>query len=407
MKRRALAEAWAPVIYQEIEPTEWLSRPGFSASDQIVDFFFDQNLNLRDSANSIYSLSHEQMEKLNRGTTLYYSVLETRSHFYLNYTVYHAVDLNGFKHANDTENIWMVVEKDGSELGKFVVMVTNAHGYPMIYALDAHVQSKWREQIRMSFGQKFLPYLDVNSVAHHEESPLEFVQRQESTSLKVFSARRSHALYKFRQEAYAQTLTRPANHVAPRGIFYFSKSCMECFSDLSLRSAERRIPYELVELEGVVAKMIHLQKNLNGSSGLEMAARSRVESNFPVVFSEEEDEPASGEDEGSSGEGPLEEEEVWNAGFQMTPSQWPRALAAGVGESRAAASLFHTVSFKTPYKLRDPASVHQFLAGSSFRISKDYLWNPYLNARDARKSYEDSSTTHLVGMNSIANELMQ
>lgn len=76
---------------------------------------------------------------------LYYDVLETPTHWFLHYHTFHPRDWNNSFfgtcgpdpdcHENDTENLLIMVQKDGSTFGRFRMMQTMAHGNFYQYAL--------------------------------------------------------------------------------------------------------------------------------------------------------------------------------------------------------------------------------------------------------------------------------
>jgi hypothetical protein len=75
---------------------------------------------------------------------VYYSVIESETHWFLFYSLFHPRDYiqwgdcaaEGGCHENDMESIQLVVEKDGSAFGRLAVMETLAHGNIYLYTHD-------------------------------------------------------------------------------------------------------------------------------------------------------------------------------------------------------------------------------------------------------------------------------
>jgi hypothetical protein len=111
-----LAFQHAPVHYQDTDSSDY-------ASDYITAFDFD--------ADRITTNNWD-----NRGNglwpaTVYYSVVESCSHYFLTYAFYHPRDWTDTafdqEHENDLEGVLMAVRKDGSAYGKLEGMITVFH----------------------------------------------------------------------------------------------------------------------------------------------------------------------------------------------------------------------------------------------------------------------------------------
>lgn len=142
--RDSLAQHWAPVYYQETNDP---------VKDLYTAFDFDDNWNGDDQ--------QENMECWNDSTkcntadnpnsmcagqkcplvaTTYYTVIETDTHWFIQYMPYHPLDYKATNgHENDTESILMVVEKDGSQFGKLQFMETRFHIYWYQYSNDPSI----------------------------------------------------------------------------------------------------------------------------------------------------------------------------------------------------------------------------------------------------------------------------
>lgn len=139
---QALAYHWAPVVFQDTN--EIL---GHGRYDYITSWRFDDAIDLNgplgrpDLSNNWENAATEPLP-----AHVYYSVIETEGHFYLGYFFYHPRDWGDlgkdddpksfFQHQHDLEGITMVVEKNGSEFGQFVLMYTQAHDDTYYFFLD-------------------------------------------------------------------------------------------------------------------------------------------------------------------------------------------------------------------------------------------------------------------------------
>lgn len=116
-QRRRVAERWAPTIYQETRDKR----------DLLAAFDFDGDWDLSNNA------AHVNSAPL--AAVVYVSVLETATHWFLNYLPYHPVDSKSPSgHDHDTEHITMVVRKDGSDTGRLEVVETRFHKVNYQYA---------------------------------------------------------------------------------------------------------------------------------------------------------------------------------------------------------------------------------------------------------------------------------
>jgi hypothetical protein len=116
---RALAEHYAPVIFQE-------------SRSAVLDFItrFDYDGDWRGDNNWRNAYLHDLPGYA------YYSVIESTRHYFITYAFYHARDYTakpyeGFapkaEHENDMEGCTLTVEKDGSPFGKVILLETLAH----------------------------------------------------------------------------------------------------------------------------------------------------------------------------------------------------------------------------------------------------------------------------------------
>jgi hypothetical protein len=119
---RQLAERWAPVLAQET----WFQ----PKSDYIARFDFDNDWR-----------GDNNWDNLDTGSSqafVHYAVMETATHWFLIYNVFHPRDYSdkciaGSCHENDNEGLILTVLKDGTPTGRLQVMETLAHNN--IYSL--------------------------------------------------------------------------------------------------------------------------------------------------------------------------------------------------------------------------------------------------------------------------------
>lgn len=82
----------------------------------------------------------------NLAAYVYYSVVETKTHWFLFYSLFHPRDYERWCfplvcHENDLESIQLVVRKDGTSFGQLQVMETLAHSDIYLYVADPAVQA--------------------------------------------------------------------------------------------------------------------------------------------------------------------------------------------------------------------------------------------------------------------------
>lgn len=114
--REELAFHYAPVHYQDTASADY-------RSDYITAFDYDYDMNATNNWD-------------NRGdaqwpATVYYSVVESCSHYFITYAFYHPRDWSNIvfdqEHENDLEGALMMVRKNGSDYGALEGMITVFH----------------------------------------------------------------------------------------------------------------------------------------------------------------------------------------------------------------------------------------------------------------------------------------
>jgi hypothetical protein len=110
-----LAYRWAPIHYQDTSSAN-------STADYLGPVDYDRDWNTRNNWENLPENSP------NLVGTVYYSVVETGTHWFVVYAYFHPRDwkLLG-SHENDMEGLVVAVRKDGSEYGALEAMVTIAH----------------------------------------------------------------------------------------------------------------------------------------------------------------------------------------------------------------------------------------------------------------------------------------
>jgi hypothetical protein len=115
-----LAYRWAPVHYQDTDDTD-------ADADYLTAVDYDGDWNAKNN----WENQDDDLGRLR--ATVYYSVVETGTHWYIVYSFFHPrdwVDYPDFgldTHENDMEGAMAIVRKDGSAYGKLEGMVTVFH----------------------------------------------------------------------------------------------------------------------------------------------------------------------------------------------------------------------------------------------------------------------------------------
>jgi hypothetical protein len=110
-----LAYRWAPIHYQDTAASD-------STADYLGPVDYDGDWDTQDNWEDLPGHSG------NLVGTVYYSVAETATHWFLVYAFYHPRDWKlSNPHENDVEGLLEVVRKDGSEFGTLEAIVTLAH----------------------------------------------------------------------------------------------------------------------------------------------------------------------------------------------------------------------------------------------------------------------------------------
>ncbi len=124
-----LVEHYAPFIAQET----WFN----PKADYLARFDYDKNWKGDDN--------WENLEKGSSQAFVYYAVMETKTHWFLQYNFFHARDYSdicivGTCHENDNEGLILTVRKDNSKFGKLEVMETLAHNNIYSFSNDRSIK---------------------------------------------------------------------------------------------------------------------------------------------------------------------------------------------------------------------------------------------------------------------------
>jgi hypothetical protein len=136
----ALASRWAPVHYQDTDSSDY-------DADYLSTVDFDGDWNAQNNWES----QDDSVARLIG--SVYYSVVETSTHWFIVYSYYHARDWTEFdpfelsSHENDMEGSLLVVRRDGSEFGVLEAMVTVAHSNFYSYTPAGSPYTSGRESI--------------------------------------------------------------------------------------------------------------------------------------------------------------------------------------------------------------------------------------------------------------------
>jgi hypothetical protein len=122
--REDVAKHWAPVFQQEVR----------DGKDLFTAYDFDGNWAGDDNDENLAACLEGQ-KACDLSAKVYFTVIETSSHWFVQYLPYHATDsktTNGHEH--DTESVLVVVAKDASATGKLLAVEMRFHSEWFIYA---------------------------------------------------------------------------------------------------------------------------------------------------------------------------------------------------------------------------------------------------------------------------------
>jgi hypothetical protein len=165
---RYLAERWAPLLAQET----WFQ----PKSDMPARFDFDGDWQGDNN--------WDNMETGSSQAYVYYAAMETATHWFLIYNVFHPRDYSdkcvaGSCHENDNEGLILTIRKDGSEFGQLQAMETLAHNNVYTATLDSRLRNGAHD-------------IDGRIELHDQRSPIVFI---ESGGHGIYPSASRHSRY--------------------------------------------------------------------------------------------------------------------------------------------------------------------------------------------------------------------
>jgi len=165
---RALAEHWAPFIAQET----WFT----PKADYLARFDLDGDWQGSDNWEDALVGSSQAY--------VYYEAMETRTHWFLIYNMFHPRDYSdkcvaGSCHENDNEGLILTIRKDGTPYGSLQVMETLAHNNVYSHVADSSIGSG-------------IHNIDGGIELYQESHPVAFI---ESGGHGVYGSTSSHARF--------------------------------------------------------------------------------------------------------------------------------------------------------------------------------------------------------------------
>jgi hypothetical protein len=172
---RKLAEHYSPFIAQET----WFQ----PKADYIARFDYDGDWK-----------GDNNWESLNTGSSqayVYYAVMETSTHWFLIYNIFHPRDYSdkcvaGTCHENDNEGLILTIAKNDTEYGSLQVMETLAHNNIYSYRHDRRVRNN-------------VHGIDDSLEIFRQSHPVVFI---ESGGHGVYGSRGSHSRYNLKEDHF-------------------------------------------------------------------------------------------------------------------------------------------------------------------------------------------------------------
>ncbi|AZR72992.1 hypothetical protein BBF96_06035 [Anoxybacter fermentans] len=123
-----LAQHWAPRFYHDTNVNYDYEAEYFTL------FNYDSNWKGIDNWENLYNYP--------KYSYIYYSVVETETHWFINYDAFHPRDDGPLfdQHENDFEGAVLAIKKDGSTYGSLHVMITMAHDDWNVYTNDPNIR---------------------------------------------------------------------------------------------------------------------------------------------------------------------------------------------------------------------------------------------------------------------------
>jgi hypothetical protein len=149
----SLARHWAPVIHQgAASEQDFLTR---------VDYDGDW----------VGNNNWENLPTGDLSAWVYYSVIETETHWFIFYSLFHPRDYEPYCfpilcHENDLESIQLVVFKDGTQFGRLQVLETLAHSHIYLYRAASEVEGGFLRVLSEVIWEGGHPVVYVETYGH-------------------------------------------------------------------------------------------------------------------------------------------------------------------------------------------------------------------------------------------------
>ena len=183
-KKKEIAQKFAPVLCHELSRNK--KKRIFDCFSSIK-FTEDDPWEMEDRIaefRKMFSFKEENIIESSLIPSVYYSLVETHSHYFLLYSIYHALDQKSpFGHEHDMENVQVVVRKSG-EVVEYVT--TNAHHAYFYYVNDDNPV------------RPHPPYLDTSEngkiVLYQDTHPVVYIQPGDGSIFSVFTEQIGHGI---------------------------------------------------------------------------------------------------------------------------------------------------------------------------------------------------------------------
>jgi regulation of enolase protein 1 (concanavalin A-like superfamily) len=132
-----IQQHWAPEVYQDIRNDSELGHQYYAAHDFILKVNYDDDWYAGNQRENSQMQTSQLAEGMGFEGHAYSSFVETETHYFLGYGYYHSHDdavIAADRHENDWEDVYICIQKDGSDFGRFRGMITNHHGNRLAYA---------------------------------------------------------------------------------------------------------------------------------------------------------------------------------------------------------------------------------------------------------------------------------
>jgi len=166
LTRAQLALHWAPVWYQDSDSSDY-------KADYIVAYDFDGDTRSDNNWDNLHKAGSDLR------AVVYYSVVETATHWFLLYADFHPRDWDenckplplwpDKCHENDLEGAMVVVRKDSNRYGAFHLLYTEAHNTLHVHTNDPGVSARTTKSLgsnKVTFEQGSHVQLYVESKGH-------------------------------------------------------------------------------------------------------------------------------------------------------------------------------------------------------------------------------------------------